>query len=127
MEKTFNERGVTLTRSGLSAGGQVFALRDIRGVRIATVHRNKVLPLALALAGLAVASAGGIYRSGAALVLGAMLVVVGALAWLTQDVTHQLMVQTDSGEREALVSPDHEFVERVEHAVHAALDSAQPV
>ena len=30
MENTFNERGVMITRNGLSAGGQVFSLRDIQ-------------------------------------------------------------------------------------------------
>lgn len=127
MENTFNERGVLVTRNSLSAGSQMFALRDIRSLRIVTVNKNKVLPIGLALGGLALASAGGIYQSGAALVLGAMLIVVGALAWLTQDVTHRLMVQTENGEREALTSPDLAFVERVAQAVRATLGCVQPV
>lgn len=128
MENTFNERGVTITRAGLNAGGQIFPLREIRDLRVVTVHRNKVLPLTVSLVGFGVAIAGGIYGSGAALALGVMLVVVGALAWFTQDVTHRLMVATAGGEREALMTPERAFAERVEQAVRDALArDAQPV
>jgi hypothetical protein len=53
-----------------------------------------------------------------------MLVVVGWLTWVTQDVTHRLMVKTADGEREALMSTDREFVERVGEAVHRAKAAA---
>ncbi len=124
MENAFNERGVALTRNGLSAAGQIFALREIRHVRVVTVQKNKALPIAISLAGLAGAVAGGAFRSGAAVALGVMLVVVGGLTWLSQDVTHRLVVVMPDGEREALSSTDLEFVQRVEQAVRAALESA---
>lgn len=128
MENTFNERGVTITRGGLSTGGQVFPLREIRDLRVVTVHKNKVLPLSISLVGTGAALAGGICGNAAALVVGIMLFVVGALAWYTQDVTHRLMVTTASGEREALTSPDRAFAEHVERAVRNALArAAQPV
>jgi hypothetical protein len=100
MENTFNERGVTITRGGLSAGGQMFPLREIREVRVVTVHKNKVLPVCISVLGAAAAIAGGIYGSSAALVVGVMLVVVGGLTWYTQDVTHRLIVTTANGERD---------------------------
>jgi hypothetical protein len=52
------------------------------------------------------------------------LVVVGWLTWTTQDVTHSLMVETSSGEREALSSIDLEFVERVASTVREAMAAA---
>jgi hypothetical protein len=55
--------------------------------------------------------------------MGVMLVVVGILAWTTQDITHRLMVSTQGGDREALTSPDLEFVKRVEQALQRALTS----
>jgi len=60
------------------------------------------------------------------MVCGTMLIVVGWLTWLTQDVTHRLMVQTANGEREALSSTDREFVERVGAAVDEAKAEAAP-
>ncbi|RKP47619.1 DUF6232 family protein [Trinickia fusca] len=123
MENTFNERGVTITRNGLSAGGQIFSLREIRGLRTVTIQKNKVVPLCLSLGGLALAITGGVMRSGAALTLGVMLVVVGGLAWLTQDVTHRLMIGTPTGEREAISSTDLDFVKRVEQAVQRACEA----
>ncbi|WP_206956369.1 DUF6232 family protein [Trinickia acidisoli] len=123
MDNTFNERGVMITRNGLSAGGQIFSLREIQGARIETIQKNKILPLSLSLAGLAVAIAGGVSRSGAALTLGAMLIVVGILAWYTQDIKHRLVVSTQGGDREALSSPDSDFVKRVEQALQSALAS----
>ncbi|GLU33849.1 DUF6232 family protein [Trinickia caryophylli] len=127
MENSFNERGVTITRNGLSAGGQLFALRDIQALRVVTVHKNKALPLVVALIGAATAATGGVLEMGSLLVIGVMLVVVGALAWYVQDITHRLMIRTATGEREALTSTDIEFVERVGQAVHDALARTQSV
>jgi hypothetical protein len=126
MENTFNERGVMITRNTLSAGGQVFSLREIEDVRVVETRKNKVFPLAISIIGVVLAAAGAaIYRSGAALALGVMLVVVGALAWLAQDVIHRLVVKTANGEREAVSSPDLEFLARVEQAIRGALANAE--
>jgi hypothetical protein len=124
MENAFDERGVSVTRNGLSAAGQHFTLRDIRGVRVVTERKNKAVPLLISVAGLAGAVAGGVFGSGAGLALGAMLIVVGYLSWLTQDIAHRLIVAMPDGEHEALMSTDLDFVERVEQAVRAALDGA---
>jgi hypothetical protein len=124
MDNTFNERGVAITRNGLSAGGQLFALREIRATRIATVHKNRIVPVAISLTGLALAVFGALRGASVAIVPGVMLVVVGWLAWRTQDITHRLMIGTDSGEREALTSPDLEFVQRVEATLQRALSPA---
>ena len=123
MDNTFNERGVMITRNGLSAGGQIFSLREIQNTRVETIQKNRLLPLSLSLAGAAVAIGGAFWRSGAALTLGVMFIVVGLLAWTTQDIMHRLMVSTQSGDREALTSPDLDFVKRVEQALKSALAS----
>jgi hypothetical protein len=126
MENAFNERGVTVTRNGLSVAGQVFALRDIGDVEVVTVHKNKLVPVGISLSGVAIAIAGGVFGSSAALVAGVMLVVVGYLAWTTQDVTHRLIVGMPDGKREALSSVDLDFVERVAGVVRDARDAAKP-
>ena len=124
MENPFNDRGVSVTRNALSSAGQVFTLRDIVDVQVVTVPKNKVLPRAISLLGFVGAIVGGILRSPVGMVCGTMLVVVGWLTWATQDVTHRLMVQTANGLREALMSTDREFVERVAAAVHEAKAAA---
>ncbi|MCC8403982.1 DUF6232 family protein [Paraburkholderia sp. MMS20-SJTN17] len=124
METPFNDRGVSVTRNALSSAGQVFPLRDIVDVQVVTVQRNRLVPLAISVAGLIGAIAGGLLHSPAGLVCGVMLIVVGWLTWVSQDVTHRLMVKTPDGEREALMSTDREFVERVGEAVHRAKAAA---
>ena len=124
METPFNDRGVSVTRNALSSAGQVFPLRDIVDVQVVTVQKNKALPRAISLLGLVGAVVGGILRSPVGMVCGTMLVVVGWLTWATQDITHRLMVQTANGLREALMSTDREFVERVAAAVHEAKTAA---
>lgn len=133
MELPFNERGVSVTRTALSVAGQVFPLRDIADLRVITVPRNRSVPLVIALIGAALAAAGGWFGSAAALVCGAMLVVVGWLTWITQDVTHRLIVVTDGKMQEAheaLSSLDRVFVERVADAMREAMagkgDAAAP-
>ncbi|ABB10339.1 hypothetical protein Bcep18194_B0223 [Burkholderia lata] len=120
MENAFNERGVMITRNGLSAAGQVFALRDIRQVDVVKIPKNRLVPSLISLIGAAAAVAGGIAGSSAVLVVGVMLAVVGYLAWATQDVTYRLMVDMPDGKREALSSVDVEFVERVAQVVREA-------
>ncbi|MBR8333790.1 hypothetical protein KDW69_19265 [Burkholderia ambifaria] len=120
MENAFNERGVTITRNGLSAAGQVFPLRDIRNVDVVKIPKNRVVPWLISLIGVAAALAGGIGGSSGALVVGVMLAVVGYLAWTTQDITYRLMVEMPDGKREALSSVDAEFVERVAQIVRDA-------
>jgi hypothetical protein len=124
METPFNDRGVSVTRNALSAAGQVFPLRDIQAVRVQTVPKNRVVPLAIAAAGLVTAIVGALYWWPVALVCGAMLVVVGYLSWSTQDILHRLIVTTASGEREALSSVDRPFVERVAQAVRQMMPAA---
>lgn len=124
MENAFNERGVLITRNALNAAGQVFALREIHGTRIIQVQKNKTLPLFLSLLGLAGAVAGVAFRSGAGLTIGLMMIGVGAIAWFTQEVTHRLMVVMASGEREALSSPDLDFVQRVDQVLQRAVANA---
>ncbi|KWF55990.1 DUF6232 family protein [Burkholderia cenocepacia] len=120
MENAFNERGVMLTRNGLSVAGQVFPLRDIRRVDVVKIPKNRIVPSLISLIGAGTAVAGGIGASSAALVAGVMLVVVGYLAWTTQDITYRLMVEMPDGQREALSSVDAEFVERVAQVVRDA-------
>jgi cell division inhibitor SulA len=123
MDNSFNERGVMITRNGLSAGGQIFSLREITGARTETIQKNKILPVSLSSIGAVAAVVGGIMGSGPALALGVMLIVVGWLTWITQDITHRLMVTTQNGDKEAFSSPDLDFVARVEQALQRALAS----
>ena len=113
MDTPFNERGVTLSRAGLSASGQMIPLRDLRAARVVMIPRKKPLPIILGLIGLFVLGAGIATGAGAALVLGAMIAVVGYLSWITQDVIYQLMVTTPDGEREVLITKDQEFADKV--------------
>ncbi|HEY1608504.1 MAG TPA: DUF6232 family protein [Paraburkholderia sp.] len=126
MELPFNERGVSVTRTALSVAGQVIALRDVEDLRVVTVERNRVVPSVLSLAGLASLVAGLGFGSAVAIVCGAMMIVVGWLTWITQDVTYRLIVVTGTGgetreEREALSSLERAFVERVAEVVRDAM------
>ncbi|MFC0401218.1 DUF6232 family protein [Paraburkholderia rhizosphaerae] len=121
MDIPFNERGVSVTRNALSAAGQVFPLREIGGVRVMTVRKNRWLPVAISVVGVVCAIVGGLFGSPAGIVCGAMLVVVGWITWASQDVTHRLIVESGDSQHEALSSVDLEFVERVAQTVRDAL------
>jgi hypothetical protein len=132
MDTPFNERGVTLSRAGLSASGQMIPLRELRSARVVKIERKKLLPIIFALIGLVVLGAGIFTGAGASLVLGVMIIVVGYLTWITQDVIFQLMVDTPDGEREVLITKDQEFADKVAALVseavakHAAAAAAKP-
>src|SRR6201999_1359458 len=82
MDTPFNERGVTLSRAGLSASGQMIPLRDLRTARVVKIPRQKPLPVIIAVIGLVALVAGIVTGSGPALVLGVMTIVVGYLTWI---------------------------------------------
>ncbi|SAK93654.1 hypothetical protein AWB75_06701 [Caballeronia catudaia] len=132
MDTPFNERGVTLSRAGLSASGQMIPLRELRAARVVMIPRQKPLPVIIALIGLAGLAAGIVTGLGAAFVLGVMMIVVGYLTWITQDVIYQLMVATPDGEREVLITKDQEFADKVATLVgdavakHAAGAASKP-
>jgi len=113
METPFNERGVTLSRAGLSASGQMIPLRELRSARVVKIERKKPLPIVFGLIGLAGFVAGIVTGYGPALVLGVMIAAVGYLSWITQDVIYQLLVTTSEGERELIITQDEEFADRV--------------
>ncbi len=114
-----------MTRNGLSCAGLVFPLREIRDLAVVTVNKNAVVPILISLIGVAAIAAGAVYAVSGGIVVGAMLAVVGYLTWITQDVTYRLMVDTAEGKREAVVSVEREFVERVAQVVRDA-KAAQP-
>src|SRR5260370_26435169 len=90
----FNERGITFARAGLSASGQLFPLRDLRGATVVMVPRQKPLPIALGVIGLIVAVTGGILGSGAALLLRGMIAGVGVFSLITQGGILEMYVTT---------------------------------
>ena len=117
----FNERGITLSRAGLGASGQLFPLRDLRGVTVVMVPRQKPLPITLSVIGVLVAAVGAYLGSGPALILGIMLAVVGYLSWITQDVIYRMYVTVPDGEREVFTTKDEEFAQRVATLVREAV------
>lgn len=120
-ELPFNERGIMLSRAGLSASGQLFPLRDLRDATVVKVPKQKPLPVTLGAVGIAIAVTGGILVSGPTLVLGIMLAVVGYLSWITQDVIYRMYVTTPEGEREVLTTREEAFAEHVAMLVRKAI------
>lgn len=123
MENTLDERGVAVTRKGLSVPGQFFSLQEIRSVAVHTHGRKKGLPSVIAAVGAGTVLAGAMLGSGAVLVLGGMLAVIGWLTWVTQGVTYSLWLEMPGGPREALESPDREFIERIASTLGHAKDA----
>jgi membrane-bound ClpP family serine protease len=121
-----NENGVTVTETAVNIPGQPLRIGDIRSTRVATDKRGVALPVSISVIGAILLVIGFMRASGAFWVPGIMLVVVGWLAWWTQDTRHRLFVTTESkGEVEALVSADIGFLERVVAAIQSARDAKQ--
>lgn len=116
-----NENGVTVSETAVNIPGQPLRISDIRSTRVASDTRGIALPVSISVIGAILLVIGFIRASGAFWVPGIMLVVVGWLAWWTQDTRHRLFVTTESkGEVEALVSADKAFLERVATAIQTA-------
>jgi hypothetical protein len=118
----FDEGGVSVSGSRLMVHGQPFPIRGINAVRMELAKRDRVMPLMIALAGLALAIYGGFVTSGMAVVLGIMLAVVGGVIGRRfQNVRHRVWLTGAAGEVEAFSHGDADFVQRAVAALKLAL------
>jgi hypothetical protein len=122
MEEIFYDKnGVRVSTARLATPGGQYPLEEIREARIVEGRRALRVPLSLSLAGLAGMIAGVVQVSGAALVVGTMLLVVGWLTWVTQAVLHRIVLDTPSAEVEAVAWRDRAEVGALHEAICGAL------
>lgn len=107
-----SERGVVVSNSRFSCGGQTYAMANVTSVRAARAGMG--VGVAFVLFGVLCCLGGG-----AGIAFGAVLIVIGALLIITRSA--YVVLHTAGGEQRALSSRNVEFVTKVVSAVNEAI------
>jgi len=118
----FDKGGVRVSNARFIAGNQTFAVAGITSVRFYRIAPNRTLPTILFCIGGflclgAVESGSGVGALVVALLFGGL----GALAWLGSASRYSVRIRTASGESDAFVAKDRQFVFDIVQALNDAI------
>ncbi len=118
-----DENDVTVTRDQLVVAGASFRIREIRRVGVTKRRRSRLLPILLAMVGLAMwipdTEAWWIGYAG-------LVVVAVAWVWVRKIKTnHRIILDTLNGEMTALETQDERWTEKIVKAVRDAMAARQ--
>jgi Zn-dependent membrane protease YugP len=117
----YSRNGVTVVLDQLNVDGRSYPLKSITSVRLAKNNTGHRIATLLMLVGLVL-----LVNEGALFVYGALLFLLGILLWISFDAVYCLLIATSEGEKSILENNDIEYVEKILHALDAAMiDSRQ--
>jgi uncharacterized membrane protein len=115
-EKTFFDTGnVRVTNARFIVDGQTYAMNGVTSVKQAARHPSRVGPTLWALIGLL------LVVTGAAVVLGLILLVVALLWGFGQKPVWIVVLSSSSGEAQALTSQDRDYIDGVISALNESI------
>jgi hypothetical protein len=112
----FHNAGVKISNQQLIVPGHVYALKDIESVEFSELEPKRTVALVLILAGLFL-----LFREGNLFALGGFSVLMGIVIWITGNTQYSVIINTSSGRHEVLNSMDRAYIEKVLHAMDAAM------
>lgn len=122
MKTIFNEGGVTVSSSQLSAAGQTYEIKKISLVGYKKVPPNFSYCVFCLLLGILLALDEGVLFA-----FGGCFILVGIIAALVAQPKHVVVLDMPEGQVDAVTSSDKAYVDRVIEAVQASMGSTYPV
>jgi RNA polymerase subunit RPABC4/transcription elongation factor Spt4 len=114
-EKTFlSTQGATVTNTRIIVPGKTYAMAGITSVRSTVIGAKRGLPILIALA--------GIFLFFVQQPVWGLVFLVGGIAWaFALKDTHAVAINSASGEIQAVVSKDEEYISSIVQAVNEAI------
>ena len=112
----FNARNVNVTNARFIAQGQTYAMSGITSIKSYQQDPSRVSPIVVFLIGGVFAIAGGV-----ATFIGLGIIALAIVMWASQKKTFSVLLNTASGESEALTSDDSRFISQVVEALNEAI------
>lgn len=117
-EKIFySHDNVEVTKSKFTVASKVYAMRNISSVDNQRLPANKFLAFIMVLLGIICLIVG----SGSAYILGATLLGLGIYLIVTTKDKFAVKIATNSGEQEAIISEDSEYIQQIVNAINEAI------
>ncbi len=120
-EKVFlNNQGVSVSNSRFIVDGQTYAMNNVTSVKTDVSQPSRAANILFIVLGVLVLLGGG---GGASIVVGLLMVVASVYFWTKNKPKHLVVLNTSSGETQALESQDEAFIERVVSALNESIVS----
>jgi hypothetical protein len=118
-----DQKGVRITSARLIVGNTTYAMLNVSSVSMTVTKPSLFWPVTLVLVGAAIMLAALSHSRAATslLVVGALLALVGVVAWRGSSPTYHVRISASSGESTALSSSDKGYVEKVIRAINEAI------
>lgn len=110
----FNQGNVSVSNARFIVSGQTYAMNGVTSVKQAVRHPSRVLPILLSAIGL-------LMLFGGVPVFGLLLIAVAVLSWVLQKSVWIVVLNSSSGETQALTSKDKAYIEGVINALNQSI------
>lgn len=115
----FNQGNVSVSNSRFIVDGQTYAMNNVTSVKSGVVKPNRLGSIVIGLIGLVMVLSG----SGGVLIGGLVLLVLAVLSWMGNKKQYTVLLNTSSGENQALVSSDESYIRTVINSLNDAIVS----
>jgi hypothetical protein len=123
-ETTFYSDGaIRVTNARAVIGGKTYAMANITSVSMGTRPANRNPGIVIAIVGLLIAACTGIMASDGAggIVFGILVLVAGIVVAVIAKPSYIVRIGSASGEADALVSKDREYIQKIVNATNEAI------
>lgn len=117
----FQDDIVTITRARAILGAKTFAMANITSVTMGKIEASITPVLILILIGIVVGICVATQNTIVGAVLGALFVAAGIAVAVTSKASYVVKLGSSSGEQDALVSPQREYIEKIVAALNQAI------
>ncbi|MFN3883121.1 MAG: DUF6232 family protein [Nitrincola lacisaponensis] len=114
----FNQGNVSVSNSRFIVDGQTYAMSNVTSVKSGVTAPDRVGAIMLAVIGLAC-----LFGSGWIFIAGLVLIALAVLSWIKKKAKYSVILNTSSGENQALVSEDQSYIANVISSLNEAIVS----
>ena len=114
----FNQGNVSVSNSRFVVDGQTYAMSNVTSVKSGTTPPSRGVAVLMALIGLVC-----LLGSGGVFIAGLVAIAIAVLVWIGNKAKHSVILNTSSGENQALVSEDKSYIINVVSSLNEAIIS----
>ncbi|MCG4454468.1 DUF6232 family protein [Pseudomonas sp. MMS21-TM103] len=114
----FNQGNVSVSNSRFIVDGQTYAMSNVTSVKSGATPPDRGTAIIIAIIGLAC-----LFGSGWVFVAGIVALAIAILVWIGSKAKYSVILNTSSGENQALVSEDESYISNVISSLNEAIVS----
>ncbi|KGI79240.1 DUF6232 family protein [Oleiagrimonas soli] len=112
----FNQGGVSVSNARFMVRGQTYAMNGVTSVKQSVRHPSRLLPIVLGILGLIL-----LFGGSSGVMWGLIALSIAALWWFSQKSEWIVVLNSASGETQALTSKDRRYIDGVIEALNQSI------